>query len=58
MKIVILKNDEMIIEKKEYIDMLVKIGKLEEQASPFHKYSINEIREFLGFPPINKEENK
>ena len=53
MKIVILKKDEMIIKQKEYIDMLIKISKLEEQASPFHKYSMNEIREMLGFPKIN-----
>ncbi len=58
MKITIIKNDEMIIKKKEYFEMLIKISELKEQASPFHKCSINEIRNFFGLSPIkNKTKN-
>lgn len=55
MKIIVLKSDEMIIRKEEYINMLKKINELKEKASPFYKYSINEIREYCGFPKIESK---
>ena len=58
MKITIIKNDEMIIKKKEYFEMLIKISELKEQASPFHKYSINEIRNFFGLSSIKNKTKK
>ena len=58
MKIIILKNNEMIIKKKEYYDLLIKISKLKQQTSIFYKYSINEIRTFFGLPKISGESNE
>lgn len=58
MKIIILKNNEMTIKKKEYYDLLIENSKLKEQASIFHKYSINEIRTFFGLPKIKGESNE
>lgn len=55
MKLTIIRKDEMIIRKEEYINMLKEISELKEKASPFYKYSINEIREYCGFPPIKKK---
>ena len=52
MKLIIIRKDEMIIRKEEYINMLKEISELKEKASPFYKYSINEIREYCGFPRI------
>ena len=52
MKLIIIRKDEMIIRKEEYINMLKEISELKEKASPFYKYSINEIREYYGFPRI------
>ena len=52
------KDDEIIIKKREYIDLLMENLKLREQASPFNKYSIDEIREMFGFSKIELEEKE
>ena len=56
MKIVILKKDEMVIKKKEYIDMLIKMAKLEERANMFNYFSINDIRKLLELSKFNESE--
>ena len=54
-----IKDDEMIIKKREYYNLLIENAKLKEQASPFHNFSINEIRQILGFSKLGpEEENK
>ncbi len=53
-----IKDDEIIIKKREYIDLLMENLKLREQASPFNKYSIDEIREMFGFSKIELEEKE
>jgi len=55
MKLIIIRKDEMIIKKEEYTNMLKEINKLKEKASPFYKYSINEIREYFGIPRIESK---
>ena len=55
MKLIIIRKDEMIIRKEEYMNMLKEINELKEKASPFYKYSINEIREYCGFPRIESK---
>ena len=57
MKITIIRKDEMIIRKEEYINMLKEMEELKEKANPFYKYSMNEIREYCGFPKIKEKEN-
>ena len=52
MKLIIIKQDEMIIKIEEYIKMINEISELREKASPFYKLSINEIRKYFGFPRI------
>lgn len=53
-----IKDDEMIIKKREYYNLLIENAKLKEQASPFHNFSINEIRQILGFSKLGPEEEK
>lgn len=55
MKLIIIRKDEMIIRKEEYTNMLKEIEELKEKASPFYKYSINEIREYFGLPRIESK---
>ncbi len=58
MKIVILKNNEMIITRKEYVDMLVKISELEAKAKIVDYLSINDIRTLFNLPRINEDDTK
>ena len=58
MKLTIIRKDEMIIRKEEYINMLKEMEELKEKASPLYKYSMNEIREYCGFPRIEDKGDK
>lgn len=64
MKIVFLKKSEMVIPIAKYSNLLIEKHELEKKASPFYKYTPNEIRKMLGLDAIStpkeleKKENK
>ena len=51
---ILILNSSFNVDKKQYL--LKYFDDLVERASPFYKYSINQIREWFGLNPIKYNE--